>query len=192
MNNFFNKTLSKFEETFLSYSVIIMAILLIINVFARTIFNNSLGFSEEVGQSLLVVVTFMGIPYCAKKARHITMSIVFDMLNDKYKKMLMLVVSFFSAAAMFYFTSLGYKYMLKVQMLGRVTPSLRIPVYIIYAAVPLGFLLGAIEYTRTFIINLKEKEVYISSEKTMRVDDELLVTSVNNEELSENNKDKEV
>jgi C4-dicarboxylate transporter DctQ subunit len=125
-----------------------------------------------VGQTLLIVVTFMGLSYCAKQARHITMSVVFDLVNYRFKKAFVCIVLFFSALAMIYFTYLGSLYVLKVHSLGRVTPALRIPIYIIYSTVPLGLLLCAIEYIRAFIINVKSKEVYLSSEKTLRADEE--------------------
>lgn len=172
MNKFFDKTLSKFEEVILSYSVIIMAIILIGSVISRSVFNRSWTFSEEVGQALVIVVTFMGIGYGAKKARHINMSAVFDLLNDKYKKIFMYIISSFTSIAMLYLSYLGLQYTLKVQSLGRVTAALRIPVYLIVAVVPIGFLLGSIEYARIFIKNVKEKEVYISTEKTARTDDD--------------------
>src|SRR5690554_1117841 len=94
MNKFFTKTLSRFEEFVLSYSVIFMAILLIVGVFMRNVMNKSLTFSEEVASALLILVSFFGLGYCARKGRHITMSIVFDMLNNKYKKLFMVVISF--------------------------------------------------------------------------------------------------
>ncbi len=160
MNKFFNETLSKFEETVLSYSVIVMAVLLIVGVFMRTVMNNSLTFSEEIATALLVLVSFFGLGYCARKGRHITMSIVFDMVSNKYKKLFMILISLVSALAMAYITYLAFKYVMSVQRIGRVTPSLQIPMYLIYSVVPLGFLLGTIEYIRTFICNVRDKDSF--------------------------------
>jgi TRAP-type C4-dicarboxylate transport system permease small subunit len=168
MNKFFNKTLSKFEEIILSYSIILMAVVLIGSVISRSLFNRSWTFAEEVGQSLVIITTFMGIGYAAKKAKHINMSAIFDLVNDKYKKMFMYVISSVTSISMFYLTYLGFQYVQKVQQLGRVTPALRIPIYLIIIIVPIGFLLGAIEYARTFMINIKEKDIYLSSEKILR------------------------
>ena len=174
MNRAFNKTLSKIEEFVLSYSVIIMAILLIVNVIMRTLFNKSLTFSEEVGQALLVIISFFGIAYCGKKGRHITMSIVFDMVDNKKKKLFMYVISLLSAIAMLFITYLGFKYVLSTRSLGRVTPALQIPIYFIYAFVPLGLLLGAIEYFTTFILNVKNKDLlYLTSEISIPIDKEI-------------------
>jgi len=187
MNNFFNKTLSKFEEFVLSYAVISMAILLIVSVFMRTVLNSSLTFSEEIAQALLILISFFGLEYCARKGRHITMSILFDMVSNKYKKIAMCVISIVSCAAMTYIGFLAFKYVLSVQKLGRVTPALQIPMYLIYAVVPIGFFLGAIEYFRTFILNVKEKDLYLTSEIMVPIDKEI-TTDLNSliDAISEN------
>ena len=130
--NKFNKVVSKFEEFVLSFSILSMAILLIVGVFMRTVMNSSLTFSEEVASALLVVVSFFGLGYCARKGRHITMSMVFDMVKNKHKKIFMIVISLGSALATAYIAFLAYRYVLSVQNLGRVTPALQIPMYIIY------------------------------------------------------------
>lgn len=175
MGKLFDKYISKIEEGILSSSIILMAIILIGSVISRSLFNKSWTFSEEVGQALVIIVTFIGIGYGARKARHISMSAVFDLLSEKYKKIFMYVISSFTSIAMFYISFLGFQYVQRVRDLGRVTPALRIPMYLIFLAVPIGFFLGGIEYARTFIINIKKKEVYISSEKTIRDDSEELI-----------------
>jgi TRAP-type C4-dicarboxylate transport system permease small subunit len=191
MNKFFNKTLSRFEEFVLSYSVIAMAILLIVGVFMRTVMNSSLTFSEEIASALLILVSFFGLGYCARKGRHITMSIVFDMVSNKYKKLFMIVISFVSAIATSYITFLAVKYVLSVQKLGRVTPALQIPIYLIYSVVPFGFLLATIEYIRSFIFNIKDKDnFYLTSEIKLPIDMEVKTDLANLiDQLEENEKE---
>jgi TRAP-type C4-dicarboxylate transport system permease small subunit len=174
MNKFFTKTLSRFEEFVLSYSVILMAILLIVGVFMRNVMNSSLTFSEEIASALLILVSFFGLGYCARKGRHITMSIVFDMVSNKHKKLFMIVISLVSAIATAYITYLAMRYVLNVKALGRVTPALQIPIYLIYSVVPFGFLLATIEYVRSFIFNIKDKDnFYITSDIKVPLDFEV-------------------
>lgn len=174
MNSNFDKALSKFEEFVLSLSVIAMAILLIVGVFMRAVMNSSLTFSEEVASALLVVVSFFGLGYCARKGRHITMSMLFDLVGNKYKKIFMIVISLGSALAMGYISYLAFRYVMSVQNIGRVTPALQIPMYLIYSVVPIGFVLATIEYIRSFILNIKDKEhFYLTSEIRVPMDLEL-------------------
>lgn len=147
-----------------------MAFILIGSVLSRTFLNSSWTFAEEVGQSLTIIVTFMGVGYCAKKANHITMSAVFDLLNPKFKKIFMIIISGVSTIMMLYIAFISLQYTMKVLELGRVTPSLRIPMYLIIAIVPIGFVLGAIEYARTFILNVTKKQLYLSTEVVLDTD----------------------
>ena len=155
---------TKFEEWVLCIAVLLMAAILIGGVFARTVFNSSWTFTEEVGQALNVLVTFFGIGYCAQKARHISMSVVFDLVPDKGKKIMMCIIALLTSIIMFYLTYLCGYYVMNVQSLGRVSAALRIPMWIIYLPVPVGFFLGGFEYLRTFFKNILNKdEIYISS-----------------------------
>jgi C4-dicarboxylate transporter, DctQ subunit len=169
MGKSLSKILSRFEEFVLGYSVIIMAVILIGNVISRKVFNYSWAFSEEVGSTLTMVVTFFGISYAAKKAKHITMSALYDLVSTKYKKIMTTIICGGTCLAMIFVGYYSLKYTLKIHELGRVTPSLRIPMEYIIAVLPLGFLLGAIEYGRSFIKNLTHKEIWISSEETIRI-----------------------
>lgn len=162
-----DKIVEKVEEAILGYSVLLMAFILIGSVLSRTLLNSSWTFAEEVGQTLTIIVTFVGIGYAAKKVKHITMSAIFDLMNEKRKKVFQLVITSVTSLCLFYLTYLGLQYTMKVYELGRVTPALRIPMFLIMAFVPLGFLLGAIEYGRTFIKNIREKEVYVSTQRTI-------------------------
>lgn len=164
MLNKLNAGIKKIEETVLSYSILLMAFVLIGSVLSRTFLNSSWTFAEEVGQSLTIIVTFLGVSYCARTAKHITMSAIFDLVSVRQKKWFMLVISGASVLMMLYIGYLGYLYAAKVFTLGRVSPSLRIPMYLIVSIVPVGFVLGAVEYARTFYMNLTRPEIYLSSE----------------------------
>lgn len=160
-----DKSLLRIEEFVLSYSVIVMSIILIINVISRTIFNNSITFAEEAGKFLTIIITFMGISYVARKGRHIHMSALFDMLPEKLKKIFMLGISFLTSLILFYLAYLGTLFTLKVYAMGRVTPALMVPMWIIDVFVPLGFFLGGLQYLLIFVANLKNKEIFIGTEK---------------------------
>lgn len=182
------KVISKFEEYVLSSSIIIMALLLIISVIMRAVFNRSLTFSEEIGQALMIIVTFFGISYCAKKGRHITMSIIFDMVNNKKKKIAMYIITIISSISLVILTYVAFDYTISTMNLGRVTAALQIPIFILYAFVPLGFLLGAIEYFIVFILNVKSKEyLYLTSEIRIPMEEEIKLDLTNLVDSVENN-----
>lgn len=160
------------EEKILIFSVLVMAFILIGNVISRMVFNFSWAFAEESGQFLVIAITFIGISYGARKGRHISMTILMDLSPHKVKKILILIISSITSLTLFYLAYLGIKYTIKVESLGSVTPSLRVPMYFIVMMVPIGFILGGIQYARNFWINIKEKELYIGTEKPGFPDEE--------------------
>lgn len=155
----------KIEEFILSYGVIMMALILIGNVISRTLFNNSWKFAEEVGQMLVITITFVGTGYAARKGKHIRMSAVFDAVPKKVQKIIMIITALTTSGAMFYLAYLSYQYTMKVYKIGRVTPALRMPMFIVIAIVTLGFILTGIQYLLIFTLNIKEEDVYIGAEK---------------------------
>lgn len=160
----FDKGIARFEAIVLAYGIILMAVNSITNVIGRTFFGRSLYFSEELNQFLIVLITFMGIGYAARHGRHIRMSALYDQLGDKGRKILMIFICIVTALIMFLLAYYSYGYVVKVASMGRVTPALRMPLYLTYIWIPIGFVIMGIQYSLAVIKNLQEKEVYISFE----------------------------
>lgn len=160
-----NTGIRKLEEILLSWGVISMAVVTIGNVLSRKFFNHSWSFAEEVSQFILVMVTFMGISYAARKGRHIRMTALFEMMGPRLQKAMILLVSLATMAVLFYLSYHSLLYVLKIKAYGRVTPALCFPFYLALVWVPAGLFLGGIQYGLSFIKNLKEKEVWLSFEE---------------------------
>ncbi|WFA10001.1 TRAP transporter small permease [Tissierella sp. Yu-01] len=166
------KIIEIIEEWVLSISVIAMSVILVLGVIMRTL-NRSLTFTEELGTLTLIVVSFFGIGYCVRKNRHISMTIIFDMVPEKIKKASMIINSVVSCIVMVILFVLSLRYIMAVYKMGNVSAALRIPMWIYYISVPIGFIIAAIEYLRTFITNIKNKQVYLSAEVELGRDVEL-------------------
>lgn len=157
--------LSHFERIVLSYGVLVMATNSVANVIGRFVFNQSLYFSQELNQFLMVLITFIGLGYATRQGRHIRMSAIYDQLPDLGKKILMIVIAATTAVVMFVLAWYSFKYVQRNFLLGRTTPSLQIPVWITYVWVPIGFTVAGVQYLATVLQNLQRPEVYISYSK---------------------------
>ena len=155
--------IAKFEAFILAYGILLMAANSIINVIGRT-FGQSLYFAEELNQFLIVLVTFVGMGYAARKGRHIRMSALYDQLGETGKKLLMILICAITALIMFLLAYYSYGYVARIHMLGKVTPALQMPLYLTYIWVPIGFLVTGIQYFLAIVKNLREREVYLSYE----------------------------
>lgn len=179
-----NKKVRKFEEFLISYGIIIMSVILVANVISRVGFNQSIQAAEELGQFLIVLVTFIGTSYAARMGKHITMSALIDSIPRKFKKPYIYVTSTISTVLLLWLGYLGTLYVLRIMESGRITPSLQFPMWILYIFVPLGFFLASLQYLVTIVVNIQDKEhIYIGSERTMSESD---ISCELNEELDLN------
>lgn len=153
------------ETTVLAYGVLAMFLNTIGNVIGRFLFNQSLYFSEELNQFLIVLVTFVGLGYATRRGRHIRMSAFYDSLGDKARKVLMVIIALSTGIVMFWLSWIAYEYVYSVFESQKVTSALRVPLYLTYLWVPFGFFLTGIQYMLTVVRNLRDRDVWISWEQ---------------------------
>ena len=152
------------EEFIMATGIILMAINTIVNVISRYIFNHSIIFAEELNSTFILLVTFAGMGYAARHGRHIRMSAIYDHMPDKARKILMTVIVAVTALFMFLLAYYSVQYIYHVYEKGRIMPALGIPVYITYLWVPVGFFITGIQYALTTLKNIREKDIYLSTE----------------------------
>jgi len=156
--------IARFEAFVLAFGVLLMAANSIANVIGRFVFSQSIYFTEELNQFLIVLVTFVGLGYAARKGRHIRMSALYDQLGDRQRKLMMILIAAVTAGVMFVLAYYSYVYVSRVARLGKVTPSLQVPLFLTYVWVPIGFIITGIQYILTVVKNLQSHDVYISYE----------------------------
>jgi len=162
-----------FEVTILAGGTAALAVMLIANVIARSFFQ-SIYYAEEVSTFLIILVTMVGVSYAARKARHIRMGAFFDLMPPTLEKIFVFAISAVSAVVLFYLAYFSYEYMLKMRMLGQKTAALQVPFWTFNLIVPIGFALAGIQYIRTIIKNIVEKDVWLSPEQQSEYEDEVI------------------
>ena len=158
----FDRGLASVEKFILASAVIAMAINTCANVVARVGFNTSVFFAEELNRFLIVLVTFIGASTAARMGRHIRMSAFSDMLSDRARKVLVVVMCLTTAIILFMLTKFAIDRVYSMAALGRVTPSLRVPSWILYSVVPVGLFLTGLQFLFAAITNFLRDEVYLA------------------------------
>lgn len=161
--DFIDLHISRFESFILAIGVIMMALNTIAGVISRFIFNDAMVVTDELNQMFIVLVTFAGISYAARQGRHIRMSAIYDALPTNIRKILMIIMALSTAIIMFALCYFSIQYNLSIYEKGRILTSLGIPAYFMYLWVPVGFFVTGIQYSLTVIKNLREKDVYLST-----------------------------
>lgn len=162
--------ISKIEAVILALGVILMAINTCANVVARFILGRffdavqgGLFFSGEINRILIIMITFAGIGYAARHGRHIRMSAIYDALPVSGRKVLMIVIAFFTSIVMFFLSYYSVLYITDLFSRGRILPALGFEIWWIYLWVPVGFVITGIQYFLTGIKNITSKDVYLST-----------------------------
>lgn len=146
----------KCEHGILSITTILMSVLLVSNAVSRYFFNKSWAFTEEIGKMGILVLTFIGISYAARKGMHIEMSGFYDMMSKKLQLIVSVLIHFVSAIVLLLCTYLAMQYVVHLYDLQQVSTILRIPLYITMLVVPIGFGIAAIRYFVDFIVAVKK------------------------------------
>jgi len=163
--------LNGIEVSTLVFCVAALAVLLIANVFARTFFQ-SIYFAEEVSQFLVMLMTFVGVSYGVRKARHIRMGAFLDAMPPKVEKTFIVFISLVSAIVMGMMAWFSYQYLINAMDMGHTTPALRVPKWTFYIIIPIGFGLACLQFIRTIIKNLTESDPWQSPDQKSEYEDE--------------------
>src|SRR5690554_1384022 len=150
------------ERMIITSCVLLMALLMSAHVVGNLLFDHGIAGTYEVTEMLVVIITFVGVGYAARHARHIRMSAVYDLLRGRLRKALLITISVGSAVLMFYFAYKSAQYDLALYARGRTSSALHIPMWVINLALPAGFSLAGIQYSLTAIRNLLSDEIYRS------------------------------
>ncbi len=157
-----DKIIAKITEALLILSVAFMTVVLSGNVFARFALHKSITSAEEIGKYCVVIMTFVALAYIAQQDKHVKISLFFDILSWKGKKIMSIVVCFISAVIIGFISLKAYDYLLFTITAGRTSAVLGIPVSYVAAAIFIGFTLLCIEYVIELIMNIVSKDnVYI-------------------------------
>ncbi|SER89301.1 TRAP-type C4-dicarboxylate transport system, small permease component [Gracilibacillus ureilyticus] len=153
-----DKAIMRLEEFILSFSIILISIMIVGNVIAREIFNSgAFFFAYEVSKFAIVIATFMGIGYAARKGRHISMSAFYDFAPFKVRKVMMIIINFVTAIFMFIMAYYTYSYVMFEYGTGAVTTSLQVPRYLMSVFIPIGFFMAGIQFIRNTLVNFSSK-----------------------------------
>ncbi len=166
-----SKAVDRFEVTILIVSTAALAILLIINVVMRNLYH-SIHFAEELSRFFIILITFIGTSFAARKARHIRMGALLEMLPKKVEKTLIIIISIVSAVVFFILGYIALQYVISLIEKGTVTSSLRAPYWTFVLIAPIGLFMASFQYVRTVIKNFREEDVWLSPEQKGEFDDE--------------------
>ena len=127
---------------FLALLMAIMTLDVLWGVFTRYAMGAQASWSEELARFLLIWIGILGAAYASGQNMHLAIDLVSTKLSDAANKHLNLFIrGLIIAFALFVLVIGGARLIYISQVLGQLSPALRLPMSFVYAAVPLSGLL---------------------------------------------------
>ncbi|MCC5857556.1 MAG: TRAP transporter small permease [Ectothiorhodospiraceae bacterium] len=143
-------------------SILVMAIVMVTHVLGRTFFRIGIPGVTEITELLIILITFVGVSYAVRRARHISMSALYDQLRGTARKALLVFICLLTGTLLFYLAWEALGYVQTIHGRGRTSSALNIPLWMIYAVLPVGFFLAGLQYWLTALRNLTTPGVFRS------------------------------
>ena len=155
MNNLL-KRLDSFEEYLLAILLPFMCVVIFIATFCR--FTNILiiPWAEELARYCMIWILFLGASAAAKKGEHFCVTAFTMLLPQKIQKILVVVRMLLMTGFTLFVCRFCIVILQNQMMMGQVTPSLKIPMWVMYTAVLVGGVLMLIRYVVHGIQELRE------------------------------------
>ncbi|MDD6212514.1 MAG: TRAP transporter small permease [Clostridiales bacterium] len=143
------------EEIILMVLCGIMACIMMFQVIMRYAFKNSLSWSEELTRFLFIWSAFLAISYCIRTRLAVRITLVVDALPGKLKYIMLIIVDLIEAAVYGFMAPYAYSYLMQTITNGQLSTAMRIPMWIIYLAPLVGFVLSVIRSLQMVYLDFK-------------------------------------
>ncbi len=162
--HFLYQALTKIEAIILASATIALAILNVANVPVRMLGFGGIPQSEELNIILIINITFAGTSYAARKARHIRMTAIVDILPKKINRILNIFMYFTTGIIFFALFYFSIQYIDSIIKSKSVYTSIGLPRYYFFLWIPVSLFSTGLEYILTAWKNLITKDIYIASQ----------------------------
>lgn len=111
-------------------------------VITRYAFGSQADWSEELARYLLIWIGVLGAAYVAGQKMHLSIDLLLPKLEPKNQKKLMIFINVLVMT--FVFTVMvigGFRLIYITKVLGQLSASMRLPMYLVYSVLPISGLL---------------------------------------------------
>lgn len=150
-----DKILTTAEEAMMAFGLLSASLILFINIVMRYVFSAGLHWAEEFVRFAIMWIVFLGSSAVARQQEgHLSVSTLVDNVGPKTAKMITLLNYVLTIAFTGFMAVYGWELTMKFKKMGQLSPSLMLPVYLIYISIPLGGALMTIRFFQRFLQTL--------------------------------------
>lgn len=127
-----------FEKYIITGSLLVMSLVLIAQVVMRYVFRSPFVWSEELARYLLIWLSMMGTSLAVRESRHISVDFLPVFLGPKTFSLFATVAHIGNLVFCCLMVWYAVPVINRLAAIGQTSPSLGIPMWMIYSAVPVG------------------------------------------------------
>lgn len=129
----------KLEEYLLCGSLVFTTLVIFAQIIMRSIFNNSLVWSEELTRYVFIWQIWMGVSIAQRDKQHIKVELLFSFVkNEKAKSVIDIVATLIWVAFSAFLLVNGTQLVQQMISRGNVSSAMRLPMYLVYIVLPLS------------------------------------------------------
>ena len=141
-------------------NLVIIALIIIaaLQIISRYIFNHAFSWTEEVSLMLVLWLAYFGMVMAMRKEAHLRVDAFVMGLPQKYQHWLHVLVLLGAILCSLFVSWISLETALKIMSRGQTASSIPLPLWIVWMAIPICFLLSGLQALRRFVIALTGKE----------------------------------
>lgn len=134
----------KLEEYMLCASLVLTTLIIFAQIIMRSVFNNSLTWSEELTRYIFIWQIWLGVSIAQKEKQHIKVELLFNFFKgERFRAAIDIVATLILIAFNIFLVVNGSELVRQMYVRNNVSGAMRLPLYIVYAVLPLSaFLLS--------------------------------------------------
>jgi len=149
------KILVLLEEDIPAVLMVVTSLIIFIQVVLRYVFGQSIVWAEEFARYGIVFFVFLGSSLAVRQGAHASVDVLVKLLPRVPQRIVEIFAILVSIGYCVMVTRFGMELVIKVSAMGNITPTLEIPMYIPYLAIPIGCALMAVRYIMELVAKIK-------------------------------------
>ena len=129
---------AELEKIVTSVILVFVTALTFVNVLVRKLSNSQFAWTEELVINLFVLLIMLGCGLCAREGSLISLSLIFDRLKVKGKKIFVFIITIVNTAFWIILLKTGYDKVLTQMANGKLTSSLGWHEWVFTIFLPIG------------------------------------------------------
>ena len=135
-----------FEGYCCAVMLAVMSVVVFLQVIFRFVIKASLPWSEELSRYLLVYITYFGCAYGIKTGAHLGVEAFVLILPKTVQKAINVLVQIGGLVVCVLILKFGADIVFSQMQSGQLSPAMRLPMWTIYSAIPIGMAFCVIRY----------------------------------------------